>query len=246
MLHDLDNAIKKLIYERGKISRNEIDIEFDQPTGEWSSRLSRPALNCWCFDVRENIKLRKLDVSVERSPDNQRGMTGFGRAAMRVPPLRFSFTYLITAWARKVEDEHKLLWRALGALAGQTILAPQYYEGELSDQPYEIPLMVGQMTEAASAFTDLWSVLDNDMHLGFTFQATLALDGQRDFEAPLVLETDIRFGQTDPTRERLTGEQAPIRRRTDAGEEDGRDVAIIRRGLEPRRRQDWEDEGDRE
>lgn len=241
MLHDLDNALKKLIYERGRISRSEIDIEFDQPTGEWSSRLSRPTLNCWCFDVRENIKLRKLDIGVDRAPDHQRGMGGFGRAVMRVPPLRFNFTYLITAWARKVEDEHKLLWRALGALVGQTVLAAQYYEGELSDQPYEIPLLVGQMTEAASTFTDLWSVLDNDMHLGFILQATLALDGQRDFEAPLVLETDIRFGQSDTLREEITGEQAPYLRQTDDTQEDGRDVAIIRRGLERRRRQNWED-----
>jgi hypothetical protein len=221
MLHDLDNAIKRLIYERGNIPRGEIDIEFDPPTRDWASRLSRPALNCWCFDVRENLKLRKLDLGVERAPENQRGMNGFGQAAMRIPPMRLSFTYLVTAWARKVEDEHKLMWRALGALAGQTVLAENYYEGELRDQPFEIPLLVGQMTEAASAFTDLWSVVDNDMHLGFTLQATLALDTRRDYTVPLVLERELRFGQA--------GEP----------EGDGRDLRITQRGTDPRQREPW-------
>ena len=32
---------------------------------EWSARLSRPTLNCWAYDVRENIKLRNFEMRAE-------------------------------------------------------------------------------------------------------------------------------------------------------------------------------------
>jgi hypothetical protein len=48
----------------------------------------------------------------------------------------------------------------------------------------------------------LWSVLDNDMRLGFTIRATLELELDMSFEAPLVLEGTIRIGQSDDPRSR--------------------------------------------
>lgn len=233
MLHDLDRTLQKLLYERGNLKKDEIEIAFEQPTAEWSSRLSRPTINCWCFDLRENIKLRNMEM---QRPDrdilrqmSQRDANGKApQIAMQLAPLRFNLTYLVTAWARKIEDEHRLLWRALGALTAQTMLEPAACEGELKDQPYDIPISAAQITEAASTFTDLWSVLDNQMRLGFTLQVTLALDTQRAFEAPLVLESVVRVGQS------LMDEiQSPL-------EPDGRDVAIDRKGESYKKREDWE------
>ena len=67
MLHDLDKTLDNLLREDGKIPKKDIDIEFDQPTGEWSAKLSRPTLNLWAFDIRENIKLRRADFERGRS-----------------------------------------------------------------------------------------------------------------------------------------------------------------------------------
>ena len=117
------------------------------------------------------------------------------QANIRMVPMRFDISYLITAWARKAEDEHQLLWRTLGALAHFLALKPEECEGALQDQPYDMPVMVAQVTEAASNMTDLWSVLDNEMRMGFTFVVTVAMDPQRVLEAPLVLEGRLIFGQ---------------------------------------------------
>jgi hypothetical protein len=123
---------------------------------------------------------------------------------MRMVPMRIDVAYLITAWARKAEDEHQLLWRTLGALAHYMALIPENCEGGLKDQPYDIPVMVAQITEAANNMTDLWSVLDNEMKMGFTFITTLALDVERVLSAPLVLEGRIRVGQShDPSSETI-------------------------------------------
>jgi hypothetical protein len=197
MLHDLDRTIEKLLRDRGGLKENDIDISFEQPTSEWSATISRPTINCWAFDLRENIKLRSMNMQVER--DQKKKIVN-----LRMVPMRVDVTYLITAWARKAEDEHQLLWRALAALAHYMALSQDMCEGVLKDQPYELPLLVAQITEAANNMTDLWSVLDNEMKMGFTLATTLALDLQRVLEAPLVLEGRLRFGQSeDPTTERI-------------------------------------------
>jgi|FLYN01.1.fsa_nt_gi hypothetical protein len=213
MIHDLDSTLKKLLIERGKLQRSKIEISFEQPTGEWASHLSVPTINLWCYDVHENVKLRNMEMKVS---DNGR------RAMLRLPPLRFDLTYLVTAWAREVEDEHQLLWRALGALSQTKVLSPETCEGALKEQPYEIPITVAQTTELGVNMSDLWSVLDNQMRLGFNVVVTLALDIERGFEAPLVLEKRIGVGQAEyPPDEELSALDRQIIQK--AGETEGRE-----------------------
>jgi hypothetical protein len=196
VLHDFDKTLEKLLIQEGKLNPNEIEIAFDQPTGEWSARLSRPTLNCWCYDIRENVKLRSME----------RRVAGDGKIGrISVPPRRIDVSYLVTAWARKVEDEHQLLWRALSVLKRHTSLAPGECEGDLRYQSHDIPLTVADMSDQAVNIVDLWSVLNNQMRLGFLVIATVELDTQMAVEAPLVLEGSIRFGQAnDPTQEVIT------------------------------------------
>ena len=115
MLHDLDKTLETLVRTEGNLNRSEIDVDFDQPTSEWSARLGRPTLNMFCYDVRENVKLRMMDRTVTRNG---------ARATTDIPPRRMDVSYLVTAWARKVEDEHQVLWRALAALKKYFSLEP--------------------------------------------------------------------------------------------------------------------------
>lgn len=186
MLADLDKTLEKLIFTEGNLNKSEIDMAFDAPTGEWSSRLNRPTLNCWCFDLRENLKLR--------IPDRNVAMNG-SLARMSAPVRRVDLTYLVTAWARKVEDEHQLLWRALGALKRFAVLEPEQCEGALRYQEHNIPLMVADMSTIQTNVVDLWSVLENQMRLGFVVIATVELDVRYGFDVPLVLEATIRVGR---------------------------------------------------
>lgn len=188
MLHDFDKTLEKLILAEGNLNKDEIEISFDPPTSEWSARLSRPTINCWCFDLRENLRLRMPDRNVTRNGD---------LARISTPVKRMDVTYLITAWARKIEDEHQLLWRALGALKRYNALEPQQCEGGLRYQEFSIPLLVGDVSTLQTNLVDLWSVLDNHMHLGFVLITTLEIDPRFGFDTPLVLEGEIRFGTKD-------------------------------------------------
>jgi hypothetical protein len=195
MIQDLDKTLEKLFYERGRFSRNDIDVSFDQPNGDWSSRLARPTLNVWAFDLRENMKLRNMTLGTEREN---------GMGTRRRMPLRYDITYLVTAWARKVEDEHQLLWRGLGALVQVTILRRDECEGSVREQAYDLPILVGTIGERLPNTSDLWSVLNNQMRLGFTFIVTVAVDPLMSFDAPLVLERTTRFGESqEPARQKL-------------------------------------------
>ena len=195
MIHDLDLSLEKIIYEEGKINRNEIDISFEIPTGDWSARLSRPTIDLWCFDLRENTKLRNADIAGAMA-------RGERSARMTQPPRRYDLCYLVTAWVRKVEDEHQLLWRALAALIQVPQLIPQEAVGAVRDQPFNIPLKAANMPDFQMNITDLWNVANNQMRLGFTLMATVALDIEREIEIPLVLEKRLEFGQAEEPRKR--------------------------------------------
>jgi len=197
VLYDLNKSLEKILIQRGNITPNQIDISFEQPNGQWSARLSRPTLNCWCFDLHENIKLRTVTPTTSRN-GNQ------GQRAY--PARRIDLTYLITAWASKIEDEHQLLWRALAALKRVPVLEAKECEGLLRYQTHDVPLLVADTSSTSINLVDLWGVLDNQMRLGFLLTATVELDLELSLDAPLVLEATIRFGSSDEPEQRELNE----------------------------------------
>lgn len=196
MLEDLDKSLEKLIKEGGNLG-GDIDISFEMPNREWSARLSRPTLNCFCFDMRENVRMRHVEREVTRNGTQGR---------ITLPPRRIDLTYLVTAWARKIEDEHRLLWRGFSAFKRTTILARSRCEGALRYSSVDIPLVTADFSPPNERFNliELWSVLDNQMRLGFLVTATVEFDPARVEEVPLVLEATFNFGQSfDPETESL-------------------------------------------
>lgn len=193
MLDDLDKTLESVLRNRGGIG-SDIEIAFDQPNREWASRLSRPTLNMFTFDVRENQKLRQVDREVSRNGSS---------AKITIPPRRIDVAYLVTAWTRKIEDEHRLLWRALSTMKRFVYLAPEACEGSLRYSRVDIPLLVAETSPTMTTnLVDLWSVLDNQMHLGFTVMATLELDMAFEEETPLVLEATISTAQSERPKDR--------------------------------------------
>jgi hypothetical protein len=189
MIHDLDKTLEKLLYTKGNLNRNDVDIVFDTPDREWASRLGRPTLSCWAFDIRENMKLRSMERQVVRNGDT---------ASVLFPSIRIDVSYLITAWARKMEDEHQLIWRALAALRQTPTITPADGEGMLRYQRKDIPMLVATPSDHPVNLADLWGVLDNVMHLGFTLVATLELDtALADYEAPITAGRQIRTNSLD-------------------------------------------------
>jgi len=187
MIIYLNQTLEQLLRTQGKIPKSDVDIEFEQPTGEWSATLSRPTLNMWCFDIRENVKLRNRDLN-RRVQDGRTALTS-------KYPRRMDLAYMVTAWARKVEDEHQLLWRSLKVFRSNPRIPRAQCAGELRYQSFDVPLMTADMSDVPFNMTDLWSVLDNRMKLGFIAVATVELEIDDVVEGPLVLEGEFRVRQ---------------------------------------------------
>ena len=199
MLHELDEVLRQLLILEIPIRNGEVDIAFDQPEREWSSRLSRPTLNLFLHDIRENLKLRASQQwLIEHNPD--------GTATQRRPPVRVDLHYMHTAWANEPDDEHNLLARTLMALFRQPHLPQDLLPDSLKDQPTPIPLRVAQEDELRNV-ADVWNALDNEMRPSIALTVTLALDPYLPFTTPLVRTRELRIGQSaEPLSEQLVQE----------------------------------------
>ncbi len=183
MFADLDETIRRLLIREVPLDPSEIDVSFATPDREWSSRLTRPTVNCFLCDVRENLKLRNTERQVRRDGNN--------RVATARAPVRIDATYQLTTWARAPEDEHQLLWRVLAAVIRYPILPSELLQGSLKEQPLAIPTSVGHPDQMPANFADLWQALDNRIRPVVSYVVTLALEPEAVVTTPLVLKAPV-------------------------------------------------------
>jgi hypothetical protein len=203
MIHDLDEVLRQLLIREIPIKNGEVDIKFDQPKREWSSRLSRPTLNLFLYDVRENAKLRQAQPTwhLERHDD--------GTATRRLKPVRVDLHYMVTAWTTEPEDEHRLLTGTLLALFRNPQLPEDLLPESFQNQPVPIAIMVAQDEELQNP-ADVWSALDNEMRPAITCVVTMALDPYHPITGPMVRTRELRIGPSSlPPSQKLNKETEP-------------------------------------
>jgi hypothetical protein len=187
MLEDLDETIRQMLVAEIPIKNGEVEISFDQPKREWSARLSRPTLNLFLYDVRENNVLRQHQW--ERLPGN-----GDGRIQLKRMPFRVDCTYMLTSWASVPEDEHRLLTRSLLALFRFPVLPEERLVGSLQNPPFEIQARLAghdRLTNPA----EVWASLDNEIRPSVSYVVTLALDPWTEISSPVVRTLTLQSGQ---------------------------------------------------
>ncbi|HXF62551.1 MAG TPA: DUF4255 domain-containing protein [Caldilineaceae bacterium] len=187
MLDDLDEALRELLIRDMPIVNNEVDISFDQPKREWSARLSRPTINLFLHDVRENNKMRTQQPYLNATPN---GLS----AAVGPNPIRLEVHYMITTWANDPGDEHRLMGRLLMVFFRYKALPEELYFGQLAGQDFDIWLKVAQYDQRDTR-REIWNMLDNEMKPIIDLTATLAIEPYADWTVPLVRQTEIGFGQ---------------------------------------------------
>ena len=189
MIDELDEVLRQLLIREIPIKNGEVDIQFDQPKREWSARVSRPTLNIFLYDIRENQKLRQTQPMWETERDLN------GNATQHRKPVRLDLYYMLTAWATETEDEHRLLSRALMVLFRYANLPEELLTENLKTQTKQITVMAAQYNELNNA-TDMWSVLDNEMRPAIAMVITLSIDPYTPLTVPLVRTRELRVGQS--------------------------------------------------
>lgn len=191
MFSDLDETIRQLLIKEVPLDLSEVDVSFEAPDREWSGRLSRPTINCFMYDVRENLDLRATDFETMR-------INGNAATTSKRIPARIDATYQVTIWARAPEDEHQLLWRVLLVLFRNQLLPEDVLQGSLKNQLFPTPAKIVQPNQARANPAELWQSIDNRIRPALTYTVTVPLDPDIVFTDPMVFTRRLRiFGGDD-------------------------------------------------
>ncbi len=157
MLADVDESLRALLAS-STFPGQTVRVDLDAPNKDWSGRRTAPGLNLFLADIRENLELRRVDPIEIRNDD--------GQVTARQPhPRYYALTYVLTAWAATVEDEHRLLGSALTCLLRSDYLPDAVSTGLLAQQikaGYPVRLRVGGTLFTERMATELWSSLGSD------------------------------------------------------------------------------------
>jgi hypothetical protein len=149
--------------------------------------------------------------------------------------VRINVTYNVTVWARAPEDEHRLLWRVLTALARHPVLNHDTLLGGLKDQPFPIMARVAKPEVARTNPADLWQALDNRIRPSLTYLLSLGLDLDAVFTSPMVFTSIARTrisGRPQDEFDELVSIAGRVRRKTDQSVVVGARVVLRERGAE--------------
>ena len=191
MLNELDETLRTLLVQElprvtERIEADGFDISFDVPNREFRSRLTRPTLSLYLYNIQENRELRGRTWNVIRQN---------GSVTTKRPPVRLDCDYMVTAWSNEVEDEHRLLTGATRVLFRNPVLPEDVLQGSLLDG-IEITTEVAQ-PESFKDVVDIWSVLDNDLHPSVRVKVTIPLELDVEYQSPSV--TGHGVGLDSPT-----------------------------------------------
>jgi hypothetical protein len=194
MLADLDESLRALLRrELGRHGFDGVEVAFDAPAKEWSSALSAPTVNAFLYDLRESKDHRPVEWEVEQAKAGARE---------RRPPLMVEASFALTAWARAVEDEHRLLSQVLAVLYAYPALPEDVLSGSLRDattQRYPLNTKVGQPKGEGKA--DFWSSIGGQYKASLDYVVALACEPGTTLErGPEVRTQTVRVRDLDGPR----------------------------------------------
>ncbi|GGV37360.1 hypothetical protein GCM10010245_59480 [Streptomyces spectabilis] len=190
-MHEVDEVLKGLI-GGGALAGSGIDVSFDVPTRDWAARRNAPVVNAYLYDIREDVSRR------------QRGRTSLrdDRAVVvrhRRPPRWFRLSYLVTAWTKTPQDEHRLLSAVLATLLPHELLPAEELPGALGRLGLAVPVALGDFQSEARSLADIWSALGGELKPSLDLAVTVPFPAHPDYDAgpPVTEGATVRLGGMD-------------------------------------------------
>ena len=185
MIHDVDATLKELLLQKMPLDVSAVDVLFDMPNRDWSGRVTKPTLNLFLYDARENHELRSHQRSLVRN-----GAVGSEREG----PVRMDLTYLISAWTTDVSDEHQLLGRVLTTLLRFPLLPDDVLKGSLSTQPLPVQVWIAQPERMPNPW-DFWGNMENRMKAALNVVLTVSFEPNQAQDVRLVTTSTVNVHQ---------------------------------------------------
>jgi Pvc16 N-terminal domain len=188
MIQDLDESLRALV-RRDALNGSGVEVSFDAPTKEWSARRNTPTVDLYLYDIREDLVRREVTWEPVRDKT--------GRVTDRRPPARrFKFSYLVTAWTQRAEDEHRLLSTLLTCFLANETLPPDLLEGALAGIDVPVLMTIALPPPADRSLSDVWTALGGELKPSLDLVVTApVIDVRAESAGPPVLEEPrIRVG----------------------------------------------------
>ncbi|MFJ9007919.1 DUF4255 domain-containing protein [Streptomyces canus] len=184
MIHEIDEALRRLLRAQA-LPGGVAEVVFDAPTRDWAARRNAPTVDAYLYDIREEVARRERGAMTLRDPSG----TATGR---RQPPRWFRLSYLVTAWTKRTEDEHRLLSAVLAGLLPYETLPAEHLEGTLPGLGVAIPLTVGVPPAESRSIADIWSALGGELKPSLEVVVIAPVPVSPDYKvAPPVLEPTV-------------------------------------------------------
>ncbi|MER7189118.1 DUF4255 domain-containing protein [Streptomyces flaveolus] len=155
MIHEVDEVLKTLL-GGGALTGSGIDVSFEAPTRDWAARRNGPVVNAYLYDIREDVARRQRGQMAVRDEDDI-------VVRRRQPPRWFRLSYLVTAWTKTPQDEHRLLSAVLATLLPREIVPPADLPGSLGALGLSVPLTVAGIQTEARSLAEIWSALGGEL-----------------------------------------------------------------------------------
>jgi hypothetical protein len=226
VIHEVDEVLKGLL-SGGALAGSGIDIALDAPTRDWAARRNAPTINAYLYDIREDVNRRQrgqLPVRDDRDVIVKR----------RQPPRWFRLSYLVTAWTKQPQDEHRLLSAVLATLIPRELLPPSELPGSLAALGMTIPVSVAGIQTESRSLAEIWSALGGELKPSLDLVVTAPFPAYPEYDAgpPVTEGAAVRMGALDGTPG--TEERAHSPRQVAAAEEARRRARrIAGRGRKP-------------
>jgi hypothetical protein len=189
VIQDVDETLKELLVRKVPLDTALVDVKFDMPTREWSTGISRPTVNVYLYDVRENHELRSSQRSLARN-----GNIGTQQRA----PVRIDLCYLISVWTTDISDEHQLLGQILTTLLRFPILPDDVLRGSMPGQPFPVRGWIAQPERSPNVW-DVWGHLDHRMKACLSYAVTTSFEPFAPEQVQLVTRTVMNIrSQPEP------------------------------------------------
>lgn len=153
MLDLIDESIEAFFRATVPLGATEVDMSFEPPERDWSSKLNRPTVNAFLWDIRRGGSRSRAGMeTLERNGETMR------RMALPVIELR----YIVTAWTSDHGDERALLGGLMRSILAHGQIPPEYLSGPLAELgPIEV-----LMARSGEEHLDVFKALDGQLKPG--------------------------------------------------------------------------------
>ncbi|WP_460067857.1 DUF4255 domain-containing protein [Streptomyces sp. YKOK-I1] len=175
MIHEVDEVLKGLL-GGGALTGSGIDVSFEAPTRDWAARRNSPVVNAYLYDIREDVARRQRGQVAVR---DERDVV----VKRRQPPRWFRLSYLVTAWTKTPQDEHRLLSAVLANLIPREILAADELPGALGTLGLAVHVNVAGVQTETRSLAEIWSALGGELKPSLDLVVTAPFPAYPEYDA---------------------------------------------------------------